>query len=196
MSTPKSDLTKQVKFETLTAVNWPLFEQLMGEKGGCGGCWCMYFRLPDKDFKQNKHAGNKSMMHQLVKAAKPVGLMAIYKNEAIGWVALSPREDLYRIERSRTLKRIDDKQVWSVSCFFIKKEYRKKGLSQLLIKAVITYAHKNNIATLEAYPVIPYAAKSADVFLWTGILSAFTDNGFKVVKASGRSKTMVRLTIL
>ena len=195
MTTPQSELSKQIQFETLTAANWPLFEQLMGEKGGCGGCWCMYFRLPVAAFKQNKHAGNKRMMHQLVKEAKPVGLMAIHKNEAIGWVALSPREDLYRIERSRTLKRIDDKQVWSISCFFIKKEYRKKGLSQLLIKAVIAYARKNNIMALEAYPVIPYATKSPDVFLWTGILSAFTGNGFNVVKESGQSKTMVRLNI-
>lgn len=195
MSIHKSEVTKQVQFKTLTAANWPLFEQLMGEKGGCGGCWCMYFRLPAKEFKENKHAGNKSMMHQLVKEANPVGLMAIYKNEAIGWVALSPREHLYRIERSRTLKRIDDKQVWSVSCFFIKKEYRKKGLSQLLVKAVIAYARKNNISALEAYPVIPYADKSPDVFLWTGILSAFTGNGFNVVKESGQSKTMVRLNI-
>ena len=185
----------ELRFENLTNANWPLFENLMGEKGGCGGCWCMSFRLPSATFKQNKYDGNKKLFKQLVCAGKPTGLLAIYHNEAIGWVALSPREDLLKIENSRSLKRIDDKPVWSVSCFFVKKEYRHRGLSRLLLQGVVEYARQQNISTLEAYPAIPYASKVPAPFLWTGILSAFTGNGFTIVQKNGNSKAMVRMEV-
>ena len=183
-------------FENLTLNNWTLFENLMGEKGGCGGCWCMSFRLPSTEFKQNKYDGNKKKLKQLVASGKPVGLLAVYKTEAIGWIALSPREDLLKIEKSRSLKRIDDKPVWSVSCFFVKKEFRNKGISRLLLKGAIDYARQQNIQTLEAYPAIPYAEKIPAPFLWTGVLSTFTESGFTIVQKNGNSKAMVRMEVM
>ena len=184
-----------LQFENLTQKNWKLFEDLMGEKGGCGNCWCMCFRLPAREFKANKPNGNKKRMHQLVLDNQPVGLLAVHNKQAIGWIALSPREDLLRIENARSQKRIDDKPVWSVSCFFVKKEFRNQGLSGLLLKGAIDYARQNGLPTLEAYPAIPYAEKVPPPFLWTGILSVFTNCGFTVVQKNGNSKAMVRLEI-
>ncbi len=54
---------------------------------------------------------------------------------------------------------------------------------------------KNKIKTLEAYPVIPYSNKVPAAFLWFGVLSAFTNNGFKVVQQNGKSRAMVRLDV-
>jgi GNAT superfamily N-acetyltransferase len=182
----------KIKLEPLTLNNWDMFEELMGEKGGCGGCWCMLFRLPYKEFKANKPGGNKMFMHEIVSQTRPTGLMAVYENKAIGWMALAPREDYTKIEKARSLKRIDDKPVWSITCFFVKKEFRKMGISQMMIKAVIAYAKKNNIETLEAYPAIPYDDKMPAPFLWIGVLSSFKKNGFKVVQQNGKSRAMVR----
>jgi GNAT superfamily N-acetyltransferase len=190
-----NDLNAQLKFQPLTRRNWNLFEGLMGERGGCGGCWCMSPRLSSKEFSENKYNGNKRMMQDIVTANKPVGLIATRKNEPVGWMAFAPREDYTRIERSRALKRIDDKPVWSITCFFVKKEFRKLGLSQLLIKGAVDYAKKNKIKTLEAYPFIPYSDKVPAAFLWFGVLSAFTNNGFKVVRQNGKSRAMVRLDV-
>jgi len=184
-----------IKLQLLTKDNWNLFEELMGEKGGCGGCWCMLFRLSSKDFIYNKYEGNKKLMHGIVAAGGPTGMMAIYGNKAVGWIALAPREDYIKIEKSRTLKRIDDKQVWSITCLFIKKEFRRMGLSQIMIRGVVEYAKKHNIQALEAYPVIPYPGKMPDAFLWVGVLSAFTSNEFTIVQQNGKSKTIVRKLI-
>jgi len=190
-----TDLSTQLKFRPLTLRDWNQFEELMGERGGCGGCWCMSPRLSSKEFSENKYVRNKRLMQGLVSAKKPVGLIAIYKNEPIGWVAFAPREDYIRIERSKALKRIDDKPVWSITCFFVKKEFRKMGLSQMLIKGAIDHAKKNKIKTLEAYPFIPYSDKVPAAFLWFGVLSAFTNNGFKIVQQNGKSRAMVRLDV-
>lgn len=184
---------KDLVFEPLTSANWPAFEELMGERGGCGGCWCMSFRLPTKEWNANKGAGNKRLKKHLVDAGKPAGLIAMNGKEPIGWIALAPREDYIKIENSRTLKRIDDKPVWSITCFFVKKEHRKQGLSKAMIKGAVEYARATGIKTLEAYPAIPYSEKMPAAFLWIGVLSAFTANGFKVVQQNGKSKAIVRL---
>jgi GNAT superfamily N-acetyltransferase len=188
-------LKNNLKLQPLTADNWRLFGDVMGEKGGCGGCWCMYFRMSSTEFRNDKYERHKGRMHAIVKAGQPTGLIATLNEEAVGWIAFAPREDYKRIENSRAFRRIDDKAVWSVTCFFIKKEFRNKGLSEQMIKGVIDYAKKKKIKTLEAYPAIPYSYKVPAPFLWVGILSAFTKNGFEVVQQNRKSRAMVRLTV-
>ena len=61
---------QKLRFDSLTSATWKQFETLMGVKGGCGNCWCMYFRLPYKDFQENKPDGNKKMIKQLGKCGQ------------------------------------------------------------------------------------------------------------------------------
>src|SRR5262245_51752684 len=126
-----------LQFHPLSSSNWHRFEALMGECGGCGGCWCMTFRLPTKEFEANKYDGNKMLMKQLVDEGKPIGLIAMQDDQTAGWIAFAPREDYIKIENSKAFERMDKKPVWSITCFFIKKEYRRNGFSKLLIKGVI-----------------------------------------------------------
>lgn len=185
----------KLKFKSLSAANWKQFETLMGEKGGCGNCWCMYFRLPYKAFQENKPDGNKKLIKQLVNKGLPQGLIASLDDQPVGWIAMAPREDYMRLENSRVFKRIDGKPVWSITCFFIKKEFRHMGLSQQLIKGAIDFAKKKKIKTLEAYPAIPYAQKVPHPFLWVGVLSSFIKNGFKIVQQHSKSRAMVRIDL-
>jgi len=185
----------KLEFDQLTSSTLKKFEAVMGEKGGCGNCWCMYFRLPYKTFQENKPDGNKKLMKQLVKKDRPQGLIASINNEPVGWIALAPREDYMRLANSRVFKPIDDKPVWSITCFFIKKEFRHKGLSQQLIKGAVDFAKKKKIKTLEAYPAIPYAEKVPHPFLWVGVLSAFIKQGFKIVQQHSKSRAMVRIDL-
>ena len=43
-------------FKALTIDSWNDFERLFGERGACGGCWCMYWRLRNKDFENQLRA--------------------------------------------------------------------------------------------------------------------------------------------
>jgi len=188
-------MRSKLRFDQLSAGNWKQFETLMGEKGGCGNCWCMYFRLPYKTFQENKPAGNKKMMKQLVNKGMPQGLIASMDKQPVGWIAIAPREDYLNLENSRVFKPIDDKLVWSITCFFIKKEFRHQGLSQQLIKGAVDFAKKKKIKTLEAYPAIPYAEKVPHPFLWVGVLSTFIKNGFTIVRQTSKSRAMVRIEL-
>jgi GNAT superfamily N-acetyltransferase len=178
-------------FKPLTIENWDDFVELFGKNGACGGCWCMSFRVKRADFIKMKGAGNKQAMRQLVEK-QFTGLLACDSDKPVGWLSMSPREQFVRIENSRILKQVDKTPAWSIPCLFILKRYRRMGVSVELLKAAVDFAKKNNIKTLEAYPIVPYQDKMPDAFAWTGVLAAYEKVGFKIVSQSSKSKFIVR----
>jgi GNAT superfamily N-acetyltransferase len=173
--------------------NWHMFLELFGEKGACGSCWCMFYRLSNSDFKEGKkNYGNRESMKKLVRQKKPAGILAISKDHAIAWCAFALRQDFIRLENSRVHKRIDDKEVWSIPCFFIHKDYRRKGVSVEILKGIISYARKNRKKIIEAYPQIPTQEKYPDSFLWIGLYKSFERAGFQIVDRKSKNRPMVR----
>ena len=175
-----------LSFEPLTKKNWNQFVQLFGERGACGNCWCMYYRLKKAD------GGNKAAMKNIVWEGRPTGLLALYEGQAIAWCAFAPREDFIKLENSRVHKRIDDKSVWSIPCFFIDKHFRRLGVSVELLKGVAQYAKENGIKIIEAYPTIPTQEKLPDSFAWIGLFKSFERAGFEIVDRTSKNRPMVR----
>ena len=184
---------KELTFEPLSINNWQMFLQLFGEKGACASCWCMFYRLSNTDFKEGKiNYGNRESMKMLVWQKKPAGILTVHKERAIAWCAFAPREDFIRLENSRVHKRIDNKEVWSIPCFFIHKDFRRHGLSVEMLKGIISYAKRNEIKIIEAYPQIPTQEKYPDSFLWIGIYKSFERAGFQIVDRKSKNRPMVR----
>jgi GNAT superfamily N-acetyltransferase len=183
----------ELSFEPLTKKNWNQFVHLFGERGACGNCWCMYYRLKKADFHEGKaDGGNKAAMKNIVWEGKPTGLLALYEGQAIAWCAFAPREDFIKLENSRVHKRIDDKSVWSIPCFFIDKHFRRKGVSVELLKGVARYAKEKGIKIIEAYPTIPTQEKLPDSFAWIGLYKSFERAGFEIVDRTSKNRPMVR----
>jgi len=192
----ESDFLNQLTFEPLTKLNWNKFTGLFGDKGACGNCWCMYYRLLKSDFLEGKaDDGNKRAMKEIVWKGKPAGILGLYEGQAIAWCAFSPREDFIKLEKSRVHKRIDDTMVWSIPCFFIDKNFRRHGVSVELLKGVIRYAEENGIEIMEAYPAIPTQAKLPDSFAWIGLFRSFESAGFEIVDRTSKNRPMVRYHI-
>ena len=103
----------------LTPELWGDFETLMGPKGGCGGCWCMLWRLRKRDYDAMKGAANRDAIRAAVVAGPPPGLLAYDGVTPIGWISIAPREVFRRLDTSRVMQPVDDRPVWSVSCFLI-----------------------------------------------------------------------------
>jgi GNAT superfamily N-acetyltransferase len=188
------DFKSKITFEPLSKNNWDKFVILFGERGACGNCWCQTDRLPKAEFDAGKkNDGNKMRMKDLVWSNRPTGILAFYNGEAIAWCALAPREDYKRLEKSRVHKRIDDLPVWSITCFFISKKFRMKGVSSVMLKAVIDHARKTGINVLEAYPLEPTTGKLPDAFAWIGLYSSFEKAGFRIVDHTSKNRPTVRL---
>jgi len=175
----KIKVKSKFNFYPLTKENWNDFENLFGEKGACAGCWCMLWRLRRKEYDSSRGVGNKRKMKSLVNAGIVPGILAYDNDKPVGWCSVAPREDFPVLENSRVMKRIDVKPVWSVVCFYINKDYRKKGLSVELLNAAIKYVRINKGKILEGYPVEPKQAKTAEVCACTGFASALKKAVFK-----------------
>jgi GNAT superfamily N-acetyltransferase len=191
-----SDFLSSLTFEPVSRNNWLKLVELFGERGACGNCWCMYYRLDKAEFTEGKtDQGNKEALKELVWNNKPTGILALYEGRAIAWCAFAPREDFIKLERSRVHKRIDQLPVWSVPCFFIHKDFRRQGVSVELLQGVIRYARKQKIGIVEAYPTIPTKVPLPDSFGWIGIYSAFEKAGFKIADRTSKNRPMVRYYI-
>ena len=153
----------------------------------------MYFRLPKAEFDAGKlDGGNKEKMKQLVWENKPAGVLGFYDGYPIGWCAFAPRQDFKKLEKSRVHKPIDQEQVWSITCFFIDKRFRRNGISVAMLKGVIDIARQQNIRILEAYPTIPTQDKLPDSFAWIGLYKSFERAGFRIVDTTSKNRPMVR----
>ncbi|MBK8556536.1 MAG: GNAT family N-acetyltransferase [Lewinellaceae bacterium] len=180
----------------LTPDTWLGLENLFGEKGACGGCWCMLWRLPKKIYNAGKGDGNKSALQQIVQTNKPPGILGYLDGQVVAWCSLGPRTDFQGLERSRILRPVDDTEVWSLSCLFIDKKARRQGLSKKMILAAADYARSQGAAVLEAYPIAPKNDKIPDAFAWTGILQPFLDCGFREVARRSETRPILQLHLL
>jgi len=182
----------RLKFKVLTPSRWKDLEKLFGKRGACGGCWCMWWKLSRKDFEKQKGIKNKNAFKKIVLNNEKPGILAYFNDEPVGWCAISPREKYPFLESSRVLKRIDEQKVWSVVCFFVEKPFRKKGITVELLKAAIDYVRKSGGKILEGYPIEPIKGKTADVFAWTGIASAFRKAGFNEIARHSPTRPIMR----
>src|SRR6185312_8724909 len=148
-------VTSELSFHPLTTERWADLETLFGPRGACGGCWCMTWRLTRSEYERNKGESNRLAFRTIVESGVPIGLLAYCEREPVGWCAIAPRESFPTLDRSRILKRIDDEPVWSVVCFFVKRGYRRSGVSTRLLRAAVDFACERGAQIVEGYPVEP-----------------------------------------
>lgn len=189
-------MSVRIACHPLTKDRWNDFERLFGANGACGGCWCMLWRLPRRVFDAQKGEGNREAMHAIVRSGEQPGLLAYRGKDVIGWCALGPRSVYPALERSRVLKPVDDRPVWSVSCLFVHRAHRKQGVSIALLHAAVDFARARGASILEAYPVEPKG--EADIpaaFAWTGIPSAYLSVGFEEIARRSPTRPILRISL-
>jgi GNAT superfamily N-acetyltransferase len=130
-----------------------------------------------------------------VEAGETPGLLAYCDGEPVGWCALAPREAYPRLERSRILKPVDAEPVWSVTCFFVARPFRRRGVTVALLKAAVAYAKAHGARIVEGYPVEPKGTRMPDPFVYTGLASAFRKTGFVEVLRRSQTRPIMRYTV-
>jgi GNAT superfamily N-acetyltransferase len=173
----------------LTPERWVDFERLFGPRCVCAGCWCMYMyrELPNADFKALAYQGTKAAQEATVRSSCVPGSPVYAGGEAVGWIAVEPRRAYLRLANSRVLKPVDAQPVWSVTCFFTRRDMRGRGVSVALLNAAIQHGRRRAGRLVEGYPMGPGQCKLPAPFAYTGLASAFRRAGF--AKKARRSPT-------
>jgi len=137
----------------------------------------MYWRI-GAAYRKRPAKTNKAEFEEIVKQGPPPGLIAFDGERAVGWCQLTPRNDLPWLDREWRLKRVDNVPVWSISCFYICKEYRRRGVTSALIAAALKHAKSAGAVAVEAYPLDGELTPSTSS---TGYASTFESAGFVTI---------------
>jgi GNAT superfamily N-acetyltransferase len=178
----------------VTPDRWDDLADLAGERGFTSGCWCMWWRVTSKEFDERHGAGLRRDLHQLVAAGPEPGLLAYVDGVPAGWVAVAPRDEYPRLDRSPKLRRLDDRPVWSITCFTIDRRHRRRGVAAALLDAAVDFARQRGAEVMEAYPIDTAGGKRSSADLYTGTLAMFQRAGFEEV-ALRCGRPIVRRTL-
>jgi GNAT superfamily N-acetyltransferase len=179
-----------VDIRPLTPDLWPALEDLFGKAGASNGCWCMYWRLGGA-YGRRPRSENRADFQAIVSEGPPPGLLAFEGERAVGWCQVTPRSDLPWLDKARNLGRVDEAPVWVVSCFFIRRTHRRKGVASALIAAALAAAKRAGVPALEAYP-IDVSRPGATRNRYTGVAASFERAGFKVVARRAADRPIMR----
>jgi GNAT superfamily N-acetyltransferase len=176
-------MQRRLNVRPLSPEDWAVIEALFGDRGACGGCWCMYWRSPfgGQKFKARLGETNRKDFRALVEAGSVHGVLAFDGDRPVGWCSIGPREDFPYLERSRVLKTDWKPGTWSVTCFFIPAGERGRGVAAALLDGAVKLARKRGAKEIEGYPVRvrPDGARLAAAFAWTGVPALFENGGFE-----------------
>ena len=183
---------RRLRVEPATRERWEDLARLFGPRGACAGCWCMWWRRTAAAWRAGKGEGNRRALRRLVDSGTPPGVIAYDGPDPVGWCAVAPREEFVRLAAARTLKPIDETPVWSVTCFFVARSHRRRGVTVALLQGAAAFAARGGAKMLEGYPVEPRKGSMPDAFAWTGLPGAFRKAGFAEAARPSPSRPIMR----
>jgi len=161
----------QLKADELTVVPaneaaWDDLQTVFGNRGDAPRCQCQRYKLRPKEafskFPAEERAARLLAQTQCgdPAAGATTGLVSYLDGEPVGWCAVEPRTaypGLLRVYRVPWEGRAEDKtdaSVWAVTCVFTRSGYRRRGISQALVRAAVDFARSRGARALEGYPML------------------------------------------
>ena len=183
----------QIDVVPATADRWPDVVTLLGGNGD-RGCWCQAPRGRAVGYGKNAPGARREALRTQLDEDPPAGMLAYIDGEVAGWCGFGPRPRLPRLERSRTIPKVDDKPVWSVLCFNVRVGYRRRGVAAALLDGVVDLARLSGAPGVEAYPIDPGGGRVDTSFGYVGVTPMFEKAGFqRVVETAAHSDHRPRI---
>lgn len=183
-------LTPKFAFREVDNANWHDFERLFAARGGPKSCWCMLWRASSAEAKAADGSSRKTAIHSRVRNGVPIGLLGYIADEPVAWCSIAPRATYRRLGGPEDFGDEPD-AVWSLACFFIRRDLRGKGAGEQTLKAAIAHARRKGGKILEAYPVDP----DSPSYRFMGFVGLFERAGFKAIVRAGTRRHVMRLSL-
>ncbi len=164
--------------------------------GGSGdlGCWCQAPRGRAKGYGKEQPGVRREALREQLADDPPAGMLAYIDGEVAGWCGFGVRTRLPRLERSRTIPKMDEQPVWSILCFNIRTGFRRRGVAAALLDGVVDFARQSGAPGVEAYPIDPEGSRVNANFGYVGVTPMFEKAGFeRIVETSARSDRRPRI---
>jgi GNAT superfamily N-acetyltransferase len=141
-----------------------------------------------KAYKAQLGESNRRTFKTLVESGIAHGVLAFDGKRPIGWCSVGPRSTFPKLQRSRALQTDADEHTWSITCFFVHKEYRGTGIATRMGEEAVRVANGHGATGVEGYPAVVYdvAHGLPAAFAWTGIAALFKRLKFTRLRRVGR----------
>lgn len=182
----------RLTFEEADQARWDDLAELFEGRGGPKNCWCMAWRKKPAEARQgdteSRKAALKGALRAQVTGGTPIGILAYHDGAPIAWCSIAPRSTYRRLGGPDDFAD-DPDAVWSLVCFFIKREFRGQDMTSRLLDAAILHARNRGARVVEAYPVDP----DSPSYRFMGIVGVFERAGFEKFGTAGSRRHVMRL---
>jgi GNAT superfamily N-acetyltransferase len=175
------------------------FEQIAQKQGGC---WCAYYQrakpisgVHGEELKKINQRDKRA----LVRRGRSHAILVYSGETPVGWCQYGVGEELPRIDAGRGYKKIGppktDKTLWRLTCFFVDRAFRSRGVSKFALKAALESIKKQGGGIVEAYPVVSKKMAATAEWRWFGTPGMFEREGFQRVGPLGTTWVLMRKTL-
>ena len=171
------------------ASRWDAIALIFSQRGDPSWCKCQYFI--DEQLNRGAACNDAALREQVSGPGVPTGLLAYANGQPAGWVQVGPSG---RYPRFRPRGHQAGESIWVLTCFVIRPEFRRQGISTQLLAAAIEHARANGANVLRARPTDTAINAKDSAGLFTGVLTSFEAAGFRIINRN-RSLALVELDL-
>jgi len=176
---------------------WDAFAEVTERHNGVwGGCWCTWFHTMNAE-KERSAEANRALKERLVRAGQAHAALVFDGDEAVAWCQYGSPEELPNINhRKEYLATLDKLPDYRLTCFFVDKKYRRKGVAGVALQGALHQIALAGGGTVEAYPQeTEEGQKVSASFLYSVTRSLFEQAGFSYVRSKGKKHCVMRIEI-
>ena len=173
---------------SLDESTWPDFARLVERHNGVwGGCWCMSFH-PEGVGRAKTTGQNRSEKECRVREGRAHAALVFDGATCVGWCQFGLPDELPRIKLKRAyLEGLTALPDWRITCFFVDKEYRGKGVASVALQGALKEIARLGGGTVESYPEDVEGRSVAGSFLYNGTVAMFERYGFVRTRRLGKN---------
>jgi GNAT superfamily N-acetyltransferase len=178
----------------LDASTWDAFAHLAEKHNGVwGGCWCTWFH-PRVELLETEKGNGRAFKERLVREGKAHAALVFDGDAAVAWCQYGSPEELPRIYHRKEYEatRTEDAPDYRVTCFFVDKDYRRKGVAAVALRGALDLIAKAGGGVVEGYPHDTQGEKVSSSFLYSATRSLFEEAGFSYERPKGKKNCVMR----
>jgi GNAT superfamily N-acetyltransferase len=193
---------------------WDAFAGLAERHNGVwNGCWCTWFHAtagsggrmvlvqddgghPACAERGESAEGNRAIKERLVSEGRAHAALVFDGDVAVAWCEYGTPEELpniyHRKEYEAGLDKLPD---YRLTCFFVDKNYRRKGVAALALRGALDLIAQAGGGVVEAYPQDTPGKKVSASFLYNATRSLFEQAGFSYDRPKGTKNCVMSKTV-
>ena len=178
----------------LTPQTWETYAAMVERHNGVfGGCWCTWFHTMSSE-KERSYEANRSLKCRLVDEGRAHAALVLDGDDAVAWCQYGSPAELPNIyHRKQYDDELDVLPDYRITCIFVDKRYRRRGLSALALQGALDLIAEDGGGLVEGYPHDAQGKRKS--VLYDGTRTLFERAGFEYIRPKGAGNCVMRRSV-